>query len=157
MKEFFPSETQRPEVLQNRNDPAQRPRFAIGLTTARQPMRYTGDGLAEKGKRELRAVQAARPAPHCRRGRQAVRILEVRQRLLPRAVLHKAPAQRLAARHQTVMSVRKREQRKEREGLPAIGAAPAMNPNPVVMLVVRLLTAAAMTNDRIVFTNRTSA
>jgi hypothetical protein len=32
-----------------------------------------------------------------------------------------------------------------------------MNPDPVVMLVVSLLAAAAMTNDRIVFTKRTSA
>jgi hypothetical protein len=55
------------------------------------------------------------------------------------------------------MRVRKRERRKEREGLPAIDAATAMNPDPVVMLVVSLLAAAAMTNDRIVFTKRTSA
>jgi hypothetical protein len=32
-----------------------------------------------------------------------------------------------------------------------------MDPNPVVILVVRLLTAAAMTNDRIPFTKRASA
>ena len=32
-----------------------------------------------------------------------------------------------------------------------------MDPNPVVMLVVSLLAAAAMTYDRIVFTNRASA
>lgn len=32
-----------------------------------------------------------------------------------------------------------------------------MDPNPVVMLVVSLLAAAAMTNDRIVFTKRASA
>jgi len=30
-----------------------------------------------------------------------------------------------------------------------------MDPNPVVMLVVRLLAAAAVTDDRIPFTNRT--
>jgi hypothetical protein len=55
------------------------------------------------------------------------------------------------------MRIREREHRKKREGLPAIGAATAMDPNPVVILVVRLLKAPAMTNDRIPFTKRTSA
>jgi len=32
-----------------------------------------------------------------------------------------------------------------------------MDPDPVVMLIVSLLAAAAMTNDRIPITNRTSA
>jgi hypothetical protein len=55
------------------------------------------------------------------------------------------------------MCVRKREQRKEGEGLPAIGASAAMDPNPVVMLVVSLLAPASVTNDRIAFTHRASA
>jgi hypothetical protein len=52
------------------------------------------------------------------------------------------------------MGVRQRKQRKKSEGRPAIGAAAAMDPNPVVILVVCLLAAAAVTNDRIAFTNR---
>jgi hypothetical protein len=55
------------------------------------------------------------------------------------------------------MRVREREHRKKREGHPAISAAAAMDPNPVVILVVRLLKAPAMTNDRIPFTKRASA
>ena len=55
------------------------------------------------------------------------------------------------------MRVRKRKQRKEGECNPAPDAATAMGPNPVVILVVRLLPAAAMTNDRIPFTKRASA
>jgi hypothetical protein len=55
------------------------------------------------------------------------------------------------------MRVRKRERRKESEGLPAIDAAAAMNPDPVVVLVMSLLAATTVTNDRIPFTNRTSA
>jgi hypothetical protein len=55
------------------------------------------------------------------------------------------------------MRVRKREQRKEGEGRPAIGAAAATDPNPVVILVVSLLAAPAVTNDRIAFTNRAPA
>ncbi|MDT7812736.1 MAG: hypothetical protein QOJ42_2652 [Acidobacteriaceae bacterium] len=156
MKGFF-LKTQRPEVLQNRSYPGKRTHFSKGLMTGSQPMSHAGNGLAEKGKRELRAVQAARPAPHCRRVGQAVRILEVRQCLFPRAVLHKAPPQRLAARHQTVMRVRKREQRKESEGLPAAATAAATDPYPIVVFVVCLLAAMSMTDDRIAFTNRTSA
>jgi hypothetical protein len=55
------------------------------------------------------------------------------------------------------MRVGKRKQRKESEGRPTTGAAAAMDPNPVVMLVVGLLAAPSVTNDRISFTNRASA
>ena len=53
------------------------------------------------------------------------------------------------------MRIGMREQRKEGKGNPAIGAAAATNPNPVVMLVVCLLAAASMADDRIVLTNGT--
>jgi len=86
-----------------------------------------------------------------------IRILELRQRIFPRAVLRKALPQRLAARQQAVMRVRERENRKEGEGHPAIGTATAPDPNPVVVLVVSLLAAPPVTNDRIVFTKRASA
>jgi hypothetical protein len=55
------------------------------------------------------------------------------------------------------MRVRERGQREKGEGLAATCAAAAMNPNPVVILVVSLLAAAAMTNDRIPITNRAPA
>jgi hypothetical protein len=55
------------------------------------------------------------------------------------------------------MRVRKREQRKKREGRPAIGAASAMDPNPVVVLVMCLLATAPMTDNRISFTDWTPA
>ena len=45
--------------------------------------------------------------------------------------------------------VREREHRKEGEGRPAIDAPAAMDPNPVVMLVVGLLAATTVTDDRI--------
>ena len=55
------------------------------------------------------------------------------------------------------MRVRERKQGKEGECHPAPDADAAMDPNPVVILVVGLLPAAAMTNDRIPFTKRASA
>jgi UTP-glucose-1-phosphate uridylyltransferase len=63
----------------------------------------------------------------------------------------------LTARQQTVMRVRQREYRKEGKGHSAINATAAMDPNPVVMLVVGLLAAPSVTNDRISFTDRATA
>jgi hypothetical protein len=63
----------------------------------------------------------------------------------------------MAARQQTVLRVRQREQRKEGERLPANGATSAMDTNPGVMLVVCLLAAMSVPDDRILFTNRASA
>jgi hypothetical protein len=55
------------------------------------------------------------------------------------------------------MRVRKREKRKKGESLSASRAAAAMDPNPVVMLIMSLLAATSVTNDRIPITNRASA
>ena len=54
------------------------------------------------------------------------------------------------------MCVRERKPRQEGKGLPAPGAATATDANPVVMLIVRLLAAASVTDDRIAFTNGAS-
>jgi hypothetical protein len=50
------------------------------------------------------------------------------------------------------MRVRERKQWEEGEGLPASGAATATDPNPIVMLIVRLLAAASMADDQTPFT-----
>jgi hypothetical protein len=52
------------------------------------------------------------------------------------------------------MGVRERKQWKKSEGLPATSAATPTNPDPVVMLVVRLLAAASMADDGIAFASR---
>jgi hypothetical protein len=72
-------------------------------------------------------------------------------------VLHQAPPQCLTARQQTVVRVRERKQRQEGKGSLATGAAAATNVNPIVMLIMRLLAAASVANDRIHFTCRTSS
>ena len=51
------------------------------------------------------------------------------------------------------MGVRERKPRQEGKRLPTTGAAAAADVNPVMMLVVCLLAAASMTDDRIVLTN----
>jgi hypothetical protein len=54
------------------------------------------------------------------------------------------------------MCVGKRKPRQEGEGLSATGAATATDANPVVVFIVRLLAAASVTDDRIVFTSGAS-
>jgi len=154
-KGFF-SETQGPEDLQNRSYPGPWPRFLRDLITARQPVSEASAGLAEKRKRGLRTVQAAGPAADRGGIGHAIRVLETRQCLFPRAVLFQAPPQCLTARQQAVMGVRERKQREEGEGLAATGAATATDPNPIMMLIVRLLAAPPVADDRIAFTSRAS-
>jgi hypothetical protein len=71
-------------------------------------------------------------------------------------VLGKALLQCLRARQQTVVRVRERKQREEGEGPLATGTATATNANPIVMLIMRLLAAASVTDDRVNFTHRAS-
>ncbi len=102
------------------------------------------------------AVQSVGPAAKCGRIGHAIRILERRHCLFPGAMLRKAPPQCLATSRQAVMGVRERKQWKEGEGFPATGAAATTNANPVVMLIVGLLAAASVADDRIVFASGAS-
>ena len=150
------SEPQGPENLQNRSQPRPRLSFLIGRITTRQPVSHANERLAEKGKSRLGAVQSLGPAAKCGRIGHAIRIFERRHCLFPGAVFHEAPPQCLTASQQTVVRVRERKERQEGEGLPATGAATAPDVNPVVMLIVRLLAAASVADDRIAFTSGTS-
>ena len=149
------SETPRPEDRQDRSQPRQRPSFMIGLISRRQPASHAGKRLAGEGKGYFRKIQAARPAAEGRGIGHTIRVFEIRQCVLPGAALHEAPPQRLTACQQTVMRVRERKQREEGEGLPATRAATAANLNPVMMLVVCLFAAAAVADDRLLFTRGT--
>ena len=72
-------------------------------------------------------------------------------------MLYKAQQQRLAASYKAVMRVRKREQREKGESLSATSAAAAMDPDPVVMLIVSLLATTSVADNRITLTNRASS
>jgi hypothetical protein len=54
------------------------------------------------------------------------------------------------------MRVRERQEWEESEDLPANWAATTTDANPIVILLVRLLAAAAVADDRIPFTGRAS-
>ena len=143
------SEPQGPKNLQNRIQPRPRLSLQIGRITARQPVSHAGERLVEKRNGWLRAVQPVGPAAKCGRIGHTVRVFERRCGLFPGAVLYKAPLQRLRLRQYTVVRVRERKQREEGEGPLATGTATATNANPIVMLIMRLLAAAPVTNDRI--------
>ena len=147
------SAPQRPENLQNRSQPRHRLSFVIGRITARHPVSDVGDGLPSKGKGQLREVQAARPAAEAGGIGQTIRVFQIRQCLLPRAVLYKAPPQCLTARQQAVMRIRERKQRQESEGPSATRTATPTDLNPVMILIVGLLAAAAVADNRTMFTN----
>jgi hypothetical protein len=85
-----------------------------------------------------------------------MRIFERRRRLFPGAVLLKAPPHGLTPSQQAVVGVREGKRRQEGEGLPTTGTETATDPNPVVMLVVRLLAASPVANDRIALTKGAS-
>jgi hypothetical protein len=55
------------------------------------------------------------------------------------------------------MRIREREQREQGEGRPANKTTPAADPNPIVTLIVRLLGAAPVADDRVSFTYRASS
>jgi hypothetical protein len=117
---------------------------------------HAGERLTEKGKGRLGVVQAVGPAAKCGRIGHAIRIFERRCGLFPGAVLQKAPLQCLKARHHTVVRVRERKPREEGEGPLATGTATTTNVNPIVMLIMRLLAAASVADDRVNFTRRAS-
>ena len=104
----------------------------------------------------MQAVQADRPAAEGGGIGHLIGVLKRGRRLFPGPMLHEAPSQGLTASQQAVVRVRERRQRQEGKGLPAIGAATAPDPNPVVILIVGLLAAASVADDRIAFTNRAS-
>jgi len=126
------------------------------VIAVRQPMSDSGEGLAQKGRGRLRGVQAAKPAGERGGIGRPIGVFELGCRVLPGAVLHEAPPLRLTASQRTVVGVRERKQREEGEGIPATVAATSPDLNPVVMLIVRLLAAASVTDDRIMFTNGAS-
>ena len=140
--------------MQHRSQPRQRPSLLIGRIAGRQPVSDADERLVEKGKSRLGAA-----APAAKRGRigYAIRVFERRRGFFPGIVVHKAASQGLTTRQQAVMGVRERKQWKKSEGLPATSAATPTNPDPVVMLVVRLFAAASVADDRITFTSRASS
>ncbi len=102
------SETQGPEDLQNRSQPAQRLSGGIGLTGPRQPRNDVAKGLAHKGSRRLAGIQTVSPAAERGGIGDAIGVFEGGRRLFPGAVILKTPSQRLTAGQLAVVGVGER-------------------------------------------------
>jgi len=102
-------------------------------------------------------MQQAKPAAECGRIGHAIRIFDGGRSRFPAAAFHKTPMHGLHASRHTVVRVRKGEGRQHGEGFPALITETAADLNPVMLFIVRLLTATTMTNDRILFTDRASS
>ena len=74
-----------------------------------------------------------------------------------RTAFQEVAPQRLAAGDQAVMAVGRRERRQEGKRLPAPVAEAAANPDPIMVFIMSLFAAAAMTDDGVLHTNRASA
>ena len=121
-----------------------------------QPVSNPSKRLADKGQRKFRAVHPFRPTTQCGRIGYAIRVLKQRRCFFPGAVFYKSAPQRITMRQQAVMRIRERKQGQEREGLSTHRAATAANRNPIMMLIVRLLAAASVADDRLPLTYRAS-
>jgi hypothetical protein len=126
------------------------------LLAAGQPLLYGFKSASQKRKRG-RGIQGAAPAAEGRRVRNAIRIFQGWGGAFPRVVLHKTSPQCLTARDQTVMGIRQGESGKERKSSSAQNAEAAAVLNPVVTVVMRLLAAAAVADDRVTQTEGTPA
>jgi len=144
--------------------PQAREKREHGLPSQRQPVlhedfcsadapAYGVHHLAQKREGRLRRIQAAEPSAQGRGIRHAIRIFDRGRGSFPGVTVQKVPSQRLAARDQAVVAIRRRERRQEGERLAAqIAHAPA-NRNPVMIFVVGLFAATAMTDDRVAQAN----
>jgi hypothetical protein len=120
-------------------------------------MNQAGERLAPKGSYRSRVVYAGGPAAESGCIRNTIRVLQRGRGVFPRTVFCKAPPERLSASQQAVMGIRERERREEGECPSTKRAKPTSDFNPVVVLIVRLLATAPVADNRIAFTQRTSA
>ena len=154
--ENFFSQAQWPKNLQNRNQPTHKASFVIAPIATPLPVSNPSKRLAEKGQHKLRAVHPIRPTTKYGRIGYAIRVLKRRRRFFPGAVFYKSAPERITTRQQAVMRIRERKHRQESEGLSTHRAATAMDRNPIMMLIVRLLAAASVADDRLPLTYRAS-
>lgn len=114
-----------------------------------QPLRHNLQCTAQKAKGRARSIQAATPAAQGGRGGHAIGVFEQWGSIFPGTALHKAPPQRFAARHQTVLGVGQGESREEADRHAAVLALAASVADQVVTVVMRLLAPPAVASDGI--------
>lgn len=155
----FVSEPQGPETGEKREYavPAQRQRIMDEHLCAVEPRTDGQHHGAQERKRRPGRIQTPEPSAQGGGVGHAVWIFDGGRRIFPRTALHEIVPQRLAAGNEAVVAVGRRERRQECDRLPASPAKAAPNPDPIMMFVMRLFAAAAMTDDGVLQTNRASA
>ena len=137
--------------------PAQGERIVHENLCSGEPRADSPDRIAQEGKRRLRRIQASAPSAQRRGIGHAIGVFYGGRRGFPAAAFQEAALQRLAAGDEAVMAVGRRKGRQEGERLAAPVAKAAANPDPIMVLIVRLFAAAAMTDDGILSANRAMA
>jgi hypothetical protein len=137
--------------------PAQRHRIMNEQIRLAEPLTDGQHHRSQERKCRLRRIQI--PEPTTQRGRigDAIGIFGRGRRVFPGSAFHKKTMQRLAAGDEAVMAVRRREGRQEGERLAASLADAAANPDPIMVFVMRLFAAPAVTNDRVLEADRAPA
>lgn len=154
--EIFFLKPQWAKNLQNRSQPTHKASFVIAPIATPPPISNPSKRLAEKGQHKLRAVHPIRPTTEGGRIGYAIRVLKHRRRFFPGAVLYKSAPPRIATRQQAVMRIRERKQWQETESLSTHPTPTAMDRNPIMMPIVRLLAAPSVADDRLLLTYRAS-
>ena len=121
------------------------------------PSAYGQHRPAQIGKRRKRGIQAAKPSPQRGRIGHAIGISDRGRRSFPATPLDEIAAQRLAARDQAVVAIRRRERRQEGECLPTEITQAAANADPIVVLIMSLFAPAPVSDDGILHANRAVA
>jgi hypothetical protein len=122
-----------------------------------EPPDYGVHHLTQKREGWLRRIQTAEPSAQGRGIRHAIRIFDRGRGSFPVVTFQKVPSQRLATSDQAVVAIRRRERRQEGERLLTPIAKATADGNPVMIFVVGLFTATAMTDDRVAQANGTLA
>src|SRR5579872_1306222 len=122
-----------------------------------EPSTYSKHRLAQTRKRQLRRVQSTEPSAQRGGIGHAIGIFNRGRRGFPALALHKITPERLAARDQAVVAIRRRERRQEGERLSASVADTAANPDPIMLFIMSLLASATVPDDGILLTNRAPA
>jgi hypothetical protein len=105
----------------------------------------------------LGRIQISEPSAQCGGIRHAIGIFSRWGRAFPGSPFHEIAVQRLATGDEAVVAVRRRERRQEGERLATSLANAAANPDPIMVLVMRLFAAAAMTDDGVFGADRAPA
>jgi len=122
-----------------------------------EPLVYSAHHVTQKREGRPRRIQTAEPSAQGGGIRHAIRIFDRGRGSFPGVTFQEIPSQRPAAGDQAVVAIRRRERRQKGERRLTPIAKAAADRNPVVIFVVGLLTATAMTDDRVAQANGTLA